>query len=198
MVLDQISDVEGSLLAQAQRGDRSAYGELVTRHYESVIRVVYHLCGDAQIAQDATQDAFIRAWVKLPAYQPRSPFRNWVYRIAVNSALDLLRQKPAESIESNEGMLSMAEKSPGPEAAYIEKEQARFLQGAVKALPEAARTVLVLREYAQLSYEEIANLLEIPLGTVMSRLNYARTRLREKLNEYRLATEREYVRSNPQ
>ena len=198
-MLEQIPDVEEHLMLQAKQGDRNAFGELVGRHYEDVIRVVYRLCGDAQIAQDATQEAFIRAWLNLAGFQPRAPsgisFRNWVFRIAVNSALDVLRQKPQESIDENEGMLSMAEKSPGPEAAYIEKEQVDFLQGAVRALPEAARAVLVLREDGQLTYAEIASVLEIPLGTVMSRLNYARSRLRERLQKYRLGTEREYARS---
>ena len=192
-MLEQISEVEDRLIIQAQQGDRNAFGELVGRYYEHVIGVVYRLCGDTQIAQDATQEAFMRAWVKLPSFQPRAPFRNWVYRIAVNTALDILRHKPEESIENSIGMQIMAEKSPGPEAAYIEKEQADFLQGAVQALPEAARSVLVLREYGGLSYDEIAAVLEIPLGTVMSRLNYARSRLREMLKKYRLETEGEYA-----
>ena len=195
-MLEQTLQVEDNLIIQAKQGDRNAFGELVLRYYDNVIRMVYHLCGDAQIAQDATQEAFIRAWVRLPGFQPRAPFRNWVYRIAVNTALDILRQKLPENIENNESALTMAEKSLGPEAAYIEKEQADFLQGAVRALPEAARTVLVLREYGELSYNEIAALLEIPLGTVMSRLNYARNRLREMLHQYRLETEGEYARSN--
>jgi RNA polymerase sigma-70 factor, ECF subfamily len=190
-VLEPISEVEDRLVLQAKQGDRNAFGELVCRYYENVIRVVYRLCGDSQIAQDATQEAFIRAWVRLPSFQPRGPFRNWVYRIAVNTAIDILRQKPHESIENSEGMQMMAEKGPGPEAAYIEKEQVDFLQSAVRALPEAARTVLVLREYGGLSYDEIASVLEIPLGTVMSRLNYARSRLREMLQKYRLETEGE-------
>lgn len=87
----------------------------------------------------------------------------------------------------------MAEKGPGPEAAYIEKEQVDLLQGAVRSLPEAARTVLVLREYGELTYDEIASVLDIPVGTVMSRLNYARTRLREMMQKYRLEMEREYA-----
>jgi len=197
-VLEKISEVEDNLIIQAKLGDRSAFGELVSLYYENVIRVVFRLCGDAQIAQDATQEAFIRAWVKLPGYQPRSPFRNWVYRIAVNTALDILRQKPQESLEDSTEVLIMAEKSLGPEAAYIEKEQLDFLQSAVKALPEAARAVLVLREYGQLTYEEIASVLEIPLGTVMSRLNYARGRLRENLQKYGFVTEGEYARSHQQ
>jgi RNA polymerase sigma-70 factor, ECF subfamily len=192
-VPEQITQDEANLVIQAQQGDRSAFGELVTRHYESVIRVVYRLCGDAQIAQDAAQEAFIRAWTRLPSYQPRAPFRSWLYRIAVNTALDILRRKPDVRLDINEGMYLMAEKKPGPEAAYIEKEQVDFLQGAIHALPEAARTVLVLREYGGLSYAEIAAVLEIPTGTVMSRLNYARTSLREVLEKYRLETEREYA-----
>lgn len=190
---ERSSDHEDNLVLLAQQGDRSAFGELVSRHYDRVIQVVYRLCGDAQVAQDATQEAFIRAWVKIDTFRPRTPFRSWVYRIAANAAYDILRRKPEEQLEENEGTLSMAENSPGPEAAYIEKEQAAFLQGAVQALPEAARTVLVLREYGELSYEEIAAVLEIPVGTVMSRLNYARTRLREMLKTYRLQMEHEYA-----
>ena len=192
-MLEQISEVEEVLVIQAQQGNRGAYGELVGRYYEGVIRVVYRLCGDAQIAQDAAQEAFLRAWIKLPGFQPRAPFRNWVYRIAVNTALDVLRQKPAEQFENSEEVRILADKSLGPEAAYIQKEQADFVQAAIKALPEAARAVLVLREYGELSYDEIASVLEIPVGTVMSRLNYARTRLRTMLQEYRLETEHAYV-----
>ena len=192
-MLEQISEVEEVLVIQAQQGNRGAYGELVGRYYEGVIRVVYRLCGDAQIAQDAAQEAFLRAWIKLPGFQPRAPFRNWVYRIAVNTALDVLRQKPAEQFENSEEVRILADKSLGPEAAYIEKERADYVQAAIKALPEAARAVLVLREYGELSYDEIASVLEIPVGTVMSRLNYARTRLRTMLQEYRLETEHAYV-----
>ena len=195
-MLEQTPQVEVNLVLQAQRGDRNAYGELVCRHYEGVSSVVYRLCGDAQIAQDATQEAFIRAWVKLPGYQPRSPFRNWVYRIAVNTALDMLRQKRVERIEDDEEMSMVADKSPQPEAAYIEKENVDFLRSAVRALPEAARSVLVLREYGELSYDEIASVLEIPIGTVMSRLNYARSSLRKTLKHYLVETEQAYDRSN--
>jgi len=184
---------EFELIAHAQAGDRSAFGELVCLHCDSVVRVVYRLCGDAQIAEDAAQEAFIRAWVNLPNYQPRAPFRSWLFRIAVNVALDALRRKPEEHLETREESLMMAEKSPSLEAAYIEKEQADFVQGAVMALPYASRSVLVLREYSGLTYAEIASVLEIPVGTVMSRLNYARNRLRETLSEYQLETELDYA-----
>jgi RNA polymerase sigma-70 factor (ECF subfamily) len=193
IVLEPIAEIEEALVIQAKGGDRNAYGELVGRCYEDVIRVVYRLCGDNQVAQDATQEAFMRAWVKLPGFQSRAPFSHWVYRIAVNIALDMLREKPQESIEAGAEISLMAETGAGPEAAYLQKEQADLVQGAVNALPDAARLVLVLREYGDLSYEEIASLLEIPVGTVMSRLNYARNRLREMLRKDHLETEREYA-----
>lgn len=190
---EQIPEIEESLLLQAREGDRNAYGELVTRCYTDLIRVVYRLCGDEQLAQDSVQEAFIRAWMKLPEYRARAPFSHWVYRIAVNLTLDTLRKKPQESLDDNPTVSLMAEKTPDPEAAFLQKEQTDRVQGAVNALPEGARAVLVLREYGGFSYDEIASMLEIPVGTVMSRLNYARGRLREMLREENLEMEREYA-----
>jgi RNA polymerase sigma-70 factor, ECF subfamily len=192
-VTEQIPEIEESLLIQAQEGDRNAYGELVSRCYTDVIRVVFRLCGDAQLAQDAAQDAFIRAWVKLPEYRSKAPFSHWVFRIAVNLTLDTLRKKPQESLETAPAASLVSERSADPEAAYLKKEQEDMVQQAVNALPEAARSVLVLREYGELSYDEIATVLEIPVGTVMSRLSYARGRLREIVLKDRVEMEREYA-----
>src|SRR4030042_2500082 len=137
MMPQAIDDLD--LIAQAQAGDRNAYGELVTRHYDGVIRVVYRMCGDAQIAEDAAQEAFMRAWVSLPGFESRAPFRSWLYRIAVNAALDPLRRKPTENIEDSEENLMLSDRSASPEAAYLEKEQAELVQGAVMALREPSR-----------------------------------------------------------
>lgn len=192
-MLENTREIEETLLIQAQSGDRNAYGELVSRCYPAVIRVVYRLCGDAQLAEDAAQEAFIRAWVRLPEFQSRAPFSHWLYRIAVNTALDTLREKPQQSLDDEANIGHLAGKTLDPEAAIIEREQANVVQNAVKALPEAARTVLVLREYGGLSYDEIASTLDIPTGTVMSRLNYARTRLREMLRDERMEMEQSYA-----
>ena len=185
-VKTDVSDPE--LITQAQRGDRRAFGELVRRHREGVVNVVYRMCGDANLAEDAAQEAFIRAWQHLPSYRPRSPsiykgkrsgsFRNWVYRIATNVALDALRRE-RETVDVDELPLPSLEE--GPEAVFEERERGKLVQRAVLALPAASRSVLVLREYEGLSYREIAETLAIPIGTVMSRLNYARRRLRESL-----------------
>jgi RNA polymerase sigma-70 factor (ECF subfamily) len=169
------------LIAQAQRGDRRAFGELVRRHREGVVDVVYRMCGDVNLAEDAAQEAFIRAWQHLPSYRPRSPFRNWVYRIATNVALDVLRCE-RETVDVD--ALSLPASDAGPEATVEGKERGERVRQAVLALPPASRSVLVLREYEGLSYQEIADTLGIPIGTVMSRLNYARKRLRESLAPY--------------
>jgi len=172
---------EIELITQAQQGDRRAFGQLVRRHREGVINVVYRMCGDANLAEDAAQEAFIRAWQHLPSYRPRSPFRNWVYRIATNVALDALRrERETVDIES----LPLATSNERPQSTVEREERGERVRQAVLALPPASRAVLVLREYEGLSYREIADTLNIPMGTVMSRLNYARNRLRESLAPY--------------
>jgi len=175
------AETELELITQAQQGDRRAFGELVHRHREGVVNVVYRMCGNANLAEDAAQEAFIRAWQHLANYRPRSPFRNWVYRIATNVALDLLRRE-RETLDID--ALSLATSDKGPEAMVEGKERGERVRQAVLALPPASRAVLVLREYEGLSYREIADTLGIPIGTVMSRLNYARNRLRESLAPY--------------
>jgi RNA polymerase sigma-70 factor (ECF subfamily) len=175
------AETELDLIAQAQQGDRQAFGELVRRHREGVINVVYRMCGDVNLAEDAAQEAFVRAWQHLPGYRPRSPFRNWVYRIATNVAVDALRR---ERETADVDALPLASPDEGPEAAVEGKERGERVRQAVLALPPASRAVLVLREYEGLSYQGIADALGIPIGTVMSRLNYARNRLRESLAPY--------------
>lgn len=170
---------EGSLIAQAQQGDRDAFAELVYRHRAGTINVVYRMCGDARLAEDAAQVAFIHAWQNLPKFQPRAAFRSWLYRIAINAAHDMLRrEKPDLNIDD----LTLASPADKVESRVEQQERARRVRQAVLSLPEASRAALVLREYEGLSYQEIADALEISTGTVMSRLNYARTRLAELLN----------------
>ena len=136
------------------------------------------MCGDANLAEDAAQEAFIRAWQHLGSYRPRSPFRNWVYRIATNVAIDAQRRE-REMVDID--ALPLVAPDAGPEATVEGQERGERVRQAVLALPAASRAVLVLREYEGLSYREIADTLGIPVGTVMSRLNYARNRLRESL-----------------
>ena len=172
-------ETEAGLISKAQQGDRSAFGELVRHYHPGVVQVVYRMCGDVQLAEDAAQEAFLRAWLHFSSYRPQASLRNWLYRIAVNAALDALRK--GHGAEADIEMIASADPHPGPEEELYHRERARQVQWAVSSLSESNRAVLVLREYGELSYQEIAAVLEIPVGTVMSRLSYARNRLRESL-----------------
>jgi RNA polymerase sigma-70 factor (ECF subfamily) len=174
-------EIEVELIARAQGGDKQAFGELVRNHREGVVNLVYRMGGDIPLAEDVAQETFIRAWRGLARYRPRSPFRNWLYRIATNAALDVLRRR-RESVDIES--LALAASEPGPERAVEGQERGELVQQAVLALPSASRAVLVLREYEGLSYRQIAEVLDIPIGTVMSRLSYARNRLRQTLAPY--------------
>ena len=171
---------ETELVTRAQNGNRNAFSELVRFHARGVQNVVYRMCGNMQLAEDAAQETFIQAWLRLPSYRPRASFRNWLYRIAVNTAIDMLRKEKRILPGALED-LSLSDPNPGPEMIAASSERTKMVQEAVLALPATSRAALVLREYEGLSYQEIAEALEIPVGTVMSRLNYARTLLREKL-----------------
>jgi RNA polymerase sigma-70 factor (ECF subfamily) len=177
---DLKKESEAQLITRAQQGDKQAYGELVLRHHAPVFASLYHLSGDRDKAEDATQQAFIQAWLHLPGYQPRSSLRSWISRIAINAWLDGLRRDkynlPDESV-----LEYMADTRPEPEKALIIKQRSQTVQKALLALNDSTRAVLVLREYGGLSYQEISSALEIPLGTVMSRLNHARNQLRNIL-----------------
>lgn len=177
------SDTEAALIEKAQNGNRNAYGELVRRYHHGVVNVIYRMCGDVELAQDAAQDTFIQAWLHLAGFRPGTSLRNWLYRIAINAALDVLRRSTRVSGADLES-LSLPDPQAGPEAALLQKERTAAVQQAVLALTEASRSVLVLREYGGLSYHEIAAALDIPLGTVMSRLNYARQQLKQSLRAH--------------
>jgi RNA polymerase sigma-70 factor (ECF subfamily) len=171
---------ESELVIRAQNGDRNAFSELVRTHAQGVLNVIYRMCGNMQIAEDAAQETFIQAWLRMQSYRPQASLRNWLYRIAVNTAIDMLR-KEKRILPGAVEDLSLTDAEPGPEVLVASTERAEFVQKAVLALPDASRAVLVLREYEDLTYQEIAEALDIPIGTVMSRLNYARKLLREKL-----------------
>ena len=173
---------EAELVTRAQNGDRSAFSELVCIHARGVLNVIYRMCGDQQFAEDVAQETFIQAWMHLSSYRPQTRLRNWLYRIAVNTATDRFRKEKRILPQDIED-LSLRDEQPGPESLVSQQERAALVQKAVLSLPEASRAVLVLREYEEMSYHEIADALNIPVGTVMSRLNYARKLLKDNLEQ---------------
>jgi RNA polymerase sigma-70 factor (ECF subfamily) len=173
-----VNEIE--LITRAKSGERNAFSELVSIHAQGVRNVIYRMCGDAQVAEDAAQETFIQAWLHLGSYRPQTSLRSWLYRIAVNAATDILRKEKRILPNSLED-LQLRDPELGPEAMLFQEERTALIQKAVLSLPGACRAVLVLREYEGMSYHEIADALDIPIGTVMSRLNYARKSLRGKL-----------------
>jgi RNA polymerase sigma-70 factor (ECF subfamily) len=150
------------------------------------------MCGDALVAEDAAQETFLRAWQNLSAFRPGMPLRNWLYRIAFNAGMDMLRKEKRILPDDIEN-LPLTDGRPSPESLVSHNERTAMVQKAILSLPDASRAVLVLREYEGLSYQEISSTLDIPVGTVMSRLNYARNLLKSKLQPQLSLLEVEHV-----
>jgi RNA polymerase sigma-70 factor (ECF subfamily) len=180
-VKPSLAPSDNELIVQSLRGDTSAFGNLVLRYRKLVIGVAYRVCGDAQMAEDIAQETFVRVWDKLPTYRPTGDLRAWICRIASNLTIDMLRRhKATTDIET----AIVEAPDSWPENRVMEQERADAVRSAIEALPTHARLALVMREYEGLSYKEIAQALDIPLGTVKSRLSDARHRLQQRLAHY--------------
>ncbi len=170
--------VEAQQIVRAQAGDAAAYEQLVMRYQRLVVSVAYHQGLGLAEAEDVAQEAFVKAWLALPRYSPAlGSWRAWLCRIAINLAIDHHRRARPE-IELDETWPDF-DKGPAEQAETDLRIQS--VRDALAQLPPASRAALSLVEYEGLSYAETATALNIPIGTVMSRLNYARRRLREIL-----------------
>ncbi len=185
---DNVIAKEQHLLSAAQKGDKTAYGLIVETYHRLVISVAFRICGDTHLAEDIAQDTFMKAWQQLPNFQAErsTSFRAWLCRIAHNRSIDLLRQnRPETELDPH-----LPAQTTRPDRQVERDETATEVQAAILRLPETSRTALILREYEGLSYAEIADTLEIPIGTVMSRLYHARKRLTKELTPLLLDLER--------
>ncbi len=173
------------LLRKAQRGDPEAFGRLMEPLEQLVWRVCWHYTGDREASSDCGQEAMIRIWRALNRYRWDCAFESWVYRIAANCCMDWLRKKKRDRSVSIEPMKDQgfdpADTSPGTEAQVIAKDERRRLREAIALLPEDQREALVLTQLERVSYEEAARMLDISEGTVKSRVNRAKARLKEIL-----------------
>ena len=170
---------EAERIKSASKGNLGAFAELVQIHRLRVLRTATGMLGSLDEAEDVAQDVFIKVWEHLPDYDLRGAFASWLYRITVNTALDVLRKRREDVSLDDVELISSKE---GPESLALCQDERQRVQAAIAELPPAARAALILREYEQLSYKEIADVLEIPIGTVMSRLNYARRALGQSLS----------------
>jgi RNA polymerase sigma factor (sigma-70 family) len=191
------------LILQCQvdaRPNRAAFSELMRRHQSHVEKVLYHLAPDWQDRSDLCQEVWIRVYRNLPKLQDPVKFKGWLSRIATNLFYDELRKRKRNapplsldaplSVDDGEVDWEIASGMPGPEDNLTTREFHEQLQSAIADLPEAFRTTIVLREIEGLSYEEIAEMTGVNLGTVKSRIARARSRLQEQLQGYLNGTAR--------
>lgn len=179
------------IVARVIAGDIEAFGGLVEKYQDRVFSAVRNYLSNPDDALDVTQEAFVKAFTKLQSFDDNSAFYTWLYRIAINTAIDFLRRKktrPADSLDDDKYAQSGFEppsKDPktDPEKVAQNREQAEMLKMAISTLSDKLKSVLVLHDVEGLSQEEVGEVLKIPVGTVKSRVSRARAELREILRK---------------
>jgi RNA polymerase sigma-70 factor (ECF subfamily) len=184
---------EAALVAQAQQGGVEAFTELVNRYERNIFRLARHITQNPEDAEDVLQETFMKAYEHLVDFQGNSKFYTWLVRIAVNQSLMKLRKRKTDASVSLDEPFDTGEESltreiavwdPNPELTCSREEMREILEKAVESLPPVFRSVFVLRDIEELSTEETAELLNLSIPAVKSRLLRARLRLREKLTRY--------------
>ncbi|MGI6575184.1 MAG: RNA polymerase sigma factor [bacterium] len=178
------------LITRCIEGEQEAYGQLVERYQKKVYNIAYRMLGDGEDARDLTQEVFIKIYYALSDFRGDSTFSTWLYRITTNLCYDNLRKKRNqiafsldEPVQTEKGELGrqIPTAEEGPEGLVEQKEFQQMVQQLINTLSAEQRSVLVMREFQDLSYEEIALALQCSLGTVKSRLSRARNALKKKL-----------------
>lgn len=187
-------DEDRSLVAKAQKGDLTAFDELIRRYQERVYATVYHMTSNHEDANDLTQETFVKAYKALPNFKGDSGFFTWVYRIAVNKTINFLKQrrnrKPGMSLndldfnaENDPELVALvSENTPRRDVGLAELQEK--LNEAMQQLSETHRLVVTLHDVQGMSHEEIAKIMGCNPGTVRSRLFYARQQLQATLSDY--------------
>ena len=173
----------------AREGDQEAFEELVRLYEKRVLALTRRMCRNPEDAAEAAQEAFFAAWQGLKSFRGDSSFSTWLYRLASNACVDLLRREgrhraaAGPSLDDEELRLETADPAPTPQEAAERAELRRQIENGLRALPAEYRQVLILREMHQLSYEEIGQTLSLDPGTVKSRISRGRKRLQKFLME---------------
>jgi RNA polymerase sigma-70 factor, ECF subfamily len=180
------------LIQRFQRGDRSAFDALIHKHQTRAYQYAYRLTRNPEEAADVVAEAFVRVYKAIESFKGQSAFTTWLYRILTNCFLDIRKKeksRPATSLEAalhtSDGELERQVEDPSrsPYQETERNERERSVESAVELLPEYQRAMIVMYHAEMMSYEEIASSLDLPIGTVKSRLNRARLSLRELLSK---------------
>ena len=182
-----MNDQEHNLIQAARNGDQAAFGELVQQYQKRVFALAVRMCPTPELAEEAGQGAFPAARQHLPGlpfFRGDSAFATWLYRLTSNACVDLLRKEnrhQGPSLDDESVSAEVPDPTPTPEKAVEQQELRRQIEAVLQTLSPEHREVLILREIQQLSYDEIADVLSLDLGTVKSRINRGRRQLREFL-----------------
>ena len=179
-----MNDQEHNLIQAARNGDQAAFGELVQQYQKRVFALAVRMCPTPELAEEAAQEAFLAAWQGLPFFRGDSAFATWLYRLTSNACVDLLRKEnrhQGPSLDDETVSAEVPDPTPTPEKAVEQQELRGQIEAGLQTLSPEHREVLILREIQQLSYDEIADVLSLDLGTVKSRINRGRRQLREFL-----------------
>jgi RNA polymerase sigma-70 factor, ECF subfamily len=181
-------------LEQARKGDKAAFGRLIEAYQSPVYNLAYRTLGNAGEAEEAAQEAFIRAYTRLETYNPEHKFSTWMLSITSNYCIDLIRKRRAQLLSLDEPLpphpALMSEGSQGPEAQAIEGEREELVQTLLDTLPDEYRQTVVLRYWYDPSCEEIADIMETTVSAIKSRLFRARKMLAESSTENGLVVAR--------
>lgn len=183
--MEQIAPDDDRLVEESLRGSQIAFQLLVERYQERIFRLIRGYVREPAEIEDLAQETFLKAFKRLESFQHQSSFYTWIYRIAINTVLDHLKRRgrsPVQAVEDLEILpVETALRCPSPSSGLEKEEIARITQSVLEEMPEIFRTVLVLREFEELAYQDIADMLGISIGTVESRLFRARARFKDKL-----------------
>ncbi len=182
-------DNDQQLVQRVQKGDKSAFDLLVLKYQRRVLKLVSRFVSDAAEAQDIAQEAFLKAYRALPSFRGDSAFYTWLYRIAINTAKNTLVSNRRRPVDFNLDLQdpeqydrhAKLKEVDTPEGVLLTEEIRQVVERAMQQLPEDLRTAIVLRELEGLSYEEIAEAMECPVGTVRSRIFRAREAIDKRL-----------------
>ncbi len=188
-----VSDDELKLVAQCQAGDAEAFNELVSRYRNRAFAMIFNMVRNEQDAWDLAQDGFLKAWKSIGRFRGQSSFFTWLYRILMNVTIDWMRRKQIEGGAEFDDTVGLREIEPAavtapkdelqPAAKLSDKEIRERIDNAITKLSDEHRQVIVLREIEGMEYQEIAEIVGCSIGTVMSRLFYARKKLQSLLKD---------------
>jgi len=186
--------IEYRIVKRAQKGDRLAFGELVELYKDKLYNLGYRMMGNPQEAEDVAQEAFLRAFKNLSKYDPKHKFSTWIYRIATNLCIDRMRKKKADysldaeidGIEGGDMYTRLASSERTPEEEVVRAETHGEVQRAIEALPDNYRAAVILKYMHDMSLQEIADILEVPVSTVKTRIHRGREALRNLLSPSRM------------